>query len=149
MDTVFIEVTNGPNNWGKFMVGRFTADEWARPSHVPGYEGGRLLAGRGWHPRSLLIVDLQTGEGSIFTPGGSAIADLTKHKVWVCPMFEPFLTWLYTQDLTDLSALPAHVDLPDAPFAMAGYRRPGPTPVLHVDGRGAERAPPAPRRRDG
>jgi hypothetical protein len=38
-------------------------------------------------------------------------------------MFEPFLTWLYAQDLSDLQALPDYVELPDAPFALAGYRR--------------------------
>lgn len=30
---------------------------------------------------------------------------------------------LYQQDLTDITALPSYVELPDAPFAMAGYRR--------------------------
>jgi hypothetical protein len=41
-------------------------------------------------------------------------------------MFGPFLEWLYKQDLTDLSALPAVVELPEAEFAFCGYRRPGP-----------------------
>ena len=68
---------------------------------------------------------LQTGEGAMFRPGGSPAADLDKHAVWVCPLFQPFLAWLYEQDLTDLDALPAHVELPDAEFAFAGYRRPG------------------------
>lgn len=136
MDTVFIEATNGPNNWGKFMVGRFDADEWSRGSHLPGYEdASSLLRGRGWSASTVLVVDLQTGEGAVFTPGGSAVADLTKHAVWVCPMFEPFLTWLYRQDLRNLGELPRHVDLPDAPFAMSGYRRPGPPRNVEWDGR--------------
>jgi len=33
MVNVFIEVTNGPQNWGKFMVARFD-EEWKRKSVV-------------------------------------------------------------------------------------------------------------------
>lgn len=40
-------------------------------------------------------------------------------------MAEPFVEWLYQQDLTDLDALPRYVEFPDAEFALAGYRRPG------------------------
>lgn len=71
------------------------------------------------------MLDLETGEGALFLPGGYASADLDKHKVWVCPLFEPFLAWLYKQDLQDLSKLPDLVDLPDAPFQWSGYRRSG------------------------
>lgn len=52
--------------------------------------------------------------------------DLDKHRVWVCPLYEPFLNWLYAQDLADLDKLPDLVDIPDAEFQMHGYRRPGP-----------------------
>jgi hypothetical protein len=31
----------------------------------------------------------------------------------------------YTQDLTDLQALPSYVELPEAPFAFRGHRRRG------------------------
>lgn len=127
METVFIEATNGPQNWGKFMVARFDREEWARPSSIDGIS---ILAGRGWGPGHMLIVDLQTGEGAIFRPGGSPPADLEKHAVWVCPLFEPFLEWIYKQDLTDLSALPPIIDLPDAPFLWAGHRRLGPDEAL-------------------
>jgi hypothetical protein len=41
-------------------------------------------------------------------------------------MFEPFLEWLYAQDLSDLGALPRLVELPDAEFSFSGYRRSGP-----------------------
>ena len=126
MKTKLVEVTNGIANWGKFCVGMFD-DEWEYKSVI---DGNRLLAGRGWTRDHLLVLDLQTGEGAIFRPGGLASADLEKHRVWVCPMFEPFLTWLYArsrEDVAFFANLPAHVDLPDAPFAMAGYRRPGPT----------------------
>jgi len=59
----------------------------------------------------------------------------------VCPLYEPFLTWLYTQDTTDLDKLPdfVEIDVKDAPFAMSGYRRSGPE---------AQPEPPAPRKRD-
>jgi len=132
--TKFIEVSNGPRNWGKFMLGRFDREEWARESNLPDadvratFTHGKwsLLRQRGWTPAHVLVLDLETGEGGVFFPGGSAKADLDKHRIWVCPMYEPFLEWLYGQDLNDLSALPGHVDLPNAPFAMAGYRREGP-----------------------
>lgn len=127
MQTVFIEASHGGGgNWGKFMVTRHTPEEWARPSALPEDGGRPLLAGRGWSPEHLWVMDLQTGEGAMFRPGGYAKADLDKHQVWVCPLFEPMLTWLYTQDLTDLEALPSYIELPDAPFDTAGYRRGGP-----------------------
>jgi hypothetical protein len=296
MKTRLVEVTNGPMNWGKFLLGAFD-NEWEYRSAV---DSELLVAGRGWDRKSLLVLDLQTGEGAIFYPGGYAKADLDKRNavyveydehgdpypvggpgferfvaatdreqarmdevenepravalqdqddasngpsrrpeeamlqglwrdgseevlrepqaqlqpvqevserevpgevsseslgctpvhgeqvqqmrlqtlhgsaalsspgskkegseleapkskaprsnqggaeevhsglrklprrdprwhgvgIWVCPMFEPFLTWLYKQP--DPFAIPAHVDLPDAPFAMQGYRRSGP-----------------------
>lgn len=123
MTTKFVEATDATDfNWGKFAVCRFEPEEWMRKSAL---DSRYLLAARGWSWGSLLVMDLQTGEGAIFRPGGLASADLDKHKVWVCPMFEPFLTWLYQQDLTDLNALPSMVNLGDVPTAMAGYRRTG------------------------
>lgn len=124
MQTKIIEATNikhGGYNWGKFMLGRFDEER----STFSAIDGRRsLLAACGWTPDHLLVVDLQTGEGALFRPGGSTRADLDKHRIWVCPLFEPFLMWLYRQDLSDLEALPAMVEL-DAPSAMAGYRRAG------------------------
>lgn len=126
MRTVFIEASQG-QNWGKFAVAKFDADEWARPSRMPGQEGGSLLQRCGWYGDEYVwVMDLQTAEAAYFRPGGLASADLEKHAIWVCPMFEPFLTWLYKQDLKDLDKLPAYVEIPDAPFALAGYRRRGP-----------------------
>jgi hypothetical protein len=74
------------------------------------------------------VLDLQTREGAAFKLGGSVQADLTKHQIWVCPMYEPFLEWLYQQPPDAVMALdlPAFVDLPDAEFAFSGHRRPGP-----------------------
>ena len=123
MITRFIEATNGPQNWGKFMVGRLTREELLRESAVA--PGRPLLQQIGHNPAAILVFDLQTREGGLFVPGGIAAADLDKHRIWVCPLFEPFLAWLYQQDLSDLDALPAIIDLPDAPFALAGYRRGG------------------------
>lgn len=135
MKTKLMEATNGPRNWGKFLIARFDV-EWEHASAVPLTFGEEvrdpvrnpLLVETGWNPRSVIVFDLQTGEGARFTPGGVASYDLNKHKVWVCPLFEPFLEWLYEQNLTDLDTLPDHVDLPDAPFAMSGYRRSGEAP---------------------
>src|SRR5581483_9374539 len=90
MKTVFIEVEH-PFNWGKFMVARFDAEEWGRPSAHPEAMKKSLLGQRGWAGHHILVVDLETGEGAMFRPGGLASADLNKHRVWVCPMFEPFL----------------------------------------------------------
>lgn len=134
MQTKFIEATNriAPSerygNWGKFAVCRFDPEEWARRAQVPDSApiiGLSLLQTVGWGPEHVLVLDLQTGEGALFRHGGMASADLKKHRVWVCPLFEPFLAWLYQQDLADLDALPDYVDLADAPFALTGYRRPG------------------------
>ena len=131
MKTKFIEAMHvgGTGNWGKFMVGRFTPEEWGRPS-VVAPEFGSLIAQRGWTPSHLLVFDLQTGEGAWFLPGGNAHYDLDKHKIWVCPMFEVLLTWLYKQDLTDIGTLPSKVEFThdEAEFGMSGYRRPGPDP---------------------
>jgi hypothetical protein len=125
--TRFIEATQDAENgfnWGKFVVGRWEPEEWARRSELPAAEGQPLIGGRGWSARHVWVLDLQTGEGAYFLPGGMAEADLSKHRIWVCPMFEPFLRWLYAQDLSDLDGLPGLVELA-APGAVAGYRRDG------------------------
>lgn len=125
MQTKIVEATNG-FNWGKFMVGRFDEQEWRYRSLVSD-SGMPLLREIGWGPGHLWVLDLQTGEGAYFriSPYGIAHSDLNKHKVWVCPMFEPFLQWLYGQDVADLAQLPAVVDLAGAESAIWGYRRPG------------------------
>lgn len=135
MQTKLIEVTNGPHNHGKFLIGQFD-EEWTRPCLVDpsfGTTFHRALLHRcGWTPEHTLVFDLQTGEGALFRLGGLARADLNKTRIWVCPLFEPFLTWLYAEvrkDATDWFAkLPEQLDLPNAPFAMHGYRREGREP---------------------
>lgn len=125
MKTKIIEVTNDDFNWGKMLVARFD-HEWAYRSAIE--TNVTLLRSLGWGPEHIWVLDLQTGEGAFYRPGGYAKADLEKHRIWVCPMYEPFLTWLYTQDLSDLDALPAMVNFSqkEAPPAFAGYRRAGP-----------------------
>jgi hypothetical protein len=131
----FIETSNDFNH-GKFMLARLDAAELRARSALPGYEESSLwhLGGlRAFNKHTTLVFDLQTGEGATFTLArhGSPSADLTKHKIWVCPMFEPFLHWLYAQGLDhgagDIAALPRFVELSMADgAAFQGYRRPGP-----------------------
>lgn len=124
MQTRIIEATDATSfNHGKFMVSRFT-DEWMVRSSIDP-DRPLLSSVCGWSPDHLHVLDLQTGEGAIFRPGGYAKADLDKHSIWVCPMFEPFLEWLYRQDLSDIEKLPALVNLGDVPTAMYGHRRNG------------------------
>lgn len=128
MQTKVIEATQDHKtgfNWGKMLVGRFDS-EWEVQTTIG---AGSLLSNCGWSPEHILVMDLQTGEGAIFRPGGLASADLNKHRVWVCVLFEAFLEWLYQQDLRDLEALPALVELPDVSPAFSGYRRAGICPV--------------------
>jgi len=143
METRFVEAGQAPakgGNWGRFMVARLTTDEWHRPSHFPdrdraeaGLPPQKIMRSTGWHYTDVIVWDLVTGEGAMFVPGGIAQADLQKHQIWVCPMFEPFLSWLYEfiaeHGVTWLEELPAVVTLPDAAFDTSGYRRPGPKTV--------------------
>lgn len=130
MEFKIIEAEHGafPGNWGKFSVERYT-EEWKYRSRI---DGGPLIRGRGWGPGHIWVRDIQTGEGAMFLHGGLASADLNKRRIWVCPLFEPFLEWLYRQDISDLSALPDVVQLPEAEFKVSGYRRPGPDDALRL-----------------
>lgn len=133
METVMIETVQSKDtarNHGKFLVGRMDKGEWEYRSQVD--PGRPLLSVCGWPGNFLWVMDLQTGEGIYVQPGGSARADLNRHQVWVCPMFEPFLEWLYTQDTTDIHSLRSLVELPDAEFSMQGYRREGPGQEPHA-----------------
>lgn len=124
MQTKIIEATSPQGNYGKFLLGRMDA-EWGRKSVIERpIQGLALLYSLGWVPEHLWVLDLQTGEGALFRPDGLASADLNKHQIWVCPLYEEFLKWLYLQDLTDLAQLPETIEI-DAPFSMQGYRRSG------------------------
>lgn len=127
----FIEADNGFNH-GKFLLLRFDLDERKTRSALPGYENSRLLAGRKFDDESTFVIDLQTGEGAAFTLDGAidAVHSLNeKHRIWVCPLYEPFLVWLSEQGLGlgagSISDLPSHVMLPNAESSLAGYRRAG------------------------
>lgn len=68
-------------------------------------------------PRSsALVLDLQTGENAIFRPWCLARDALAKRRVWVCPLFEPFLKWAYRRP-SPRDTLPELVEL-GAPAAM-------------------------------
>lgn len=122
MQTRIIEATSTSGNWGRFLLARYDT-EWHTESLVsPGYS---VLDTAGTAPDALWVMDVVTGEAALFRPGGSAQADLDKHRIWVCPLFGPFLEWLYARDVGDLTALPNVVGLGDVPLELAGYRRPG------------------------
>jgi hypothetical protein len=125
MKTQIIEAHGNGGNFGKFMVCQLDTDEWERKSVVDP-DGRSLLASIGyWHRDWFWLLDLQTGEGVFVQPKGRASWQLDKHKVWVCPLFEPFMDWFISQEPTDVAELPIEVLLPDAPGALYGYRRAG------------------------
>lgn len=108
------------------MLCRFDEQEWNRRSAIAECDNGHpMIPQLGWRRDNLWVLDLQTGEGALFWPGGMAVADLTKKSIWCCPLYEPFLEWLYQQDLSDITKLPDVVELPKAESAMYGYRRQG------------------------
>lgn len=119
-----VEATTGSTgNWGKFLLARFD-NEWAHVSSVSPFPS---IGGEGWTDEHFFMLDLATGEGAIFLPGGIASYDLDKHGIWVCPLFEPTLKRLYKMDLSDgFAHVPAVIRLTfeEAPFSFAGYRRP-------------------------
>jgi hypothetical protein len=122
--TKIIEVTQGSEfNWGKFMLGQFDV-EWLRHSKLPGNDLAMpLLAQRGWSPRHMVVLDLETGEGAFFTMSHPRWQLDNKHQVWVCPMMGPFLDWLGEQSFETVEDLPDYVTLDTDESAMAGYRR--------------------------
>lgn len=125
MKLKIIEAHGNGLNWGKFAVGQMTEEEWNTRSTVE-EDNRQLMASIGYWSRDWLwVLDLQTGEG-IFAPmKGRARYVLDKHKVWVCPLYEPFLDWLIENFRTDVDKLPSNVVLSDAPASMYGYRRAG------------------------
>ena len=131
----FIEATNvsgGGFNWGKFLLLQFDKDEWQYKSQLklddPESQAIQdrfpLLHHIGFSPSTVFVLDLQTREGAGFVPRGIAEIDLANKRIWCCPMYQPFLQWLYTQNCKDITQLPAVVQL-DAEGALWGYRREG------------------------
>lgn len=133
MKTKLIEATCQELNYGKFMLARMESIEWSRPAEImPGLASYSLLRSIGWSPERLLVFDLQTCEGACFLPGGHAKADLENHRIWVCPMFEPFLEWVYRNvpdQFFDIETLPNIIELGESALkhcAFRGRRRLGP-----------------------
>jgi hypothetical protein len=118
----------GGFNHGKFLAGVFEEHEWAQRCILDGDQGldRSLVARCGWSRQHVWVLDLATGEGACFRHGGLAKADLDRHQIHVCVLFEAFLTWLYRQPLETLGELSTLVTLPDVEPDMYGYRRPGP-----------------------
>lgn len=143
MRSKIVEAVGGNNfNWGKFMVLQWEPEDWDHTSIVQHeYDGRvrRLLPSIGHNRRDIMVMDLETCEGAIFSPGGVARSDLRKRRVWVCVLFEPFLDWLYEFYNTHYRAegrpfnvldLPDKVEFPDNPPAFQGHRREGPLAEL-------------------
>lgn len=133
MKTKIVEAVQSkdrPSNWGKFLVMVPDDEEWGYESQVDPGRGLMQSMGYWGGGDHVWVLDMQTGEGAFFRPGGSAGADLEKHAVWVCPLYQPFLEWLYERCREngglDLDSLPEVVELPGAEFALRGHRRPGP-----------------------
>lgn len=138
MITQIVEATNKDQNWGKFLVGKFDQKEWSTASAITREYAPAsttpILYARGWADHHRFVMDIETGEGLMVAPGGSAYHDLQKHSIWCCPMFEPFLAWWYTKwPEIDVGTFPEIVQLDDAEFAMYGYRRPGPLGRKYAD----------------
>ncbi len=141
MDLKFVEAGHPVDehglggNWGKFGVGRWTRQELAEKTQYPGCEGQRIASLHGWGGDHVWLFDLQTGESARFYLNNPRPVDvrsqLRTHQIWVCPMFEPFMVWLWNHvtvaGLDWWDTLPRTVELPaDTPFDVAGHRRPGP-----------------------
>lgn len=126
MNYRIIEATQAdePFNWGKFLIAEFDDKAW---EHISEISNSPLLTAIGYRPQrtGLWILDLQTREGAYFYPDGSALADLNKTRIWTCPLFEPFLIWLYENYEGNLNELPSVVHLKNAPAALGVARRPG------------------------
>lgn len=116
MITQIIEGSNG-RLYGKWLVGQLDERERNRRTCLPDFEGSHSVwtfAGArklGADPDALLIMDLQTDQGAVFSPNGSPDTDLDGHGIWVCPLFRAFLRWLYAQEIGDVSRLPEFVEL--------------------------------------
>jgi len=115
-----------PVNWGKFIIAQFDEQE---ASHISAVSNLPLLAEIGyWGDLRtwLWVFDLQTGEGAIFPVlnRGGCEYELEKHRILVCPLYEPFLKWLYQNYNGDVDEIPSYLEI-DAPASLHGYRRPG------------------------
>lgn len=121
MDIHFLEVTNGPYNWGKLAVGTFESHEWEYVSQIAAEP---LLARLGHGPTTRLFLDLTTGEGALFNCSQALMPQLARHKIWVCPLYEVGLKEFSDHDIHEAQEKwRPHVDVQDALFQFEGYRR--------------------------
>lgn len=133
MNTRIIEATNQAN-WGKFLVGIWDGRERRHQSVISKSRKNPrpLLAQMGMDvENTIFVLDLQTGEGALFTHGGDLKADLDKHQILVGPLFQPFVEWLYRQPKETIASLdlPVVAELPSVPFNTQGLRRTGVPPA--------------------
>lgn len=133
MITKLFEATHdleGNGNYGKFLV-CIPDTEWSLLTELGEEYSFRVLPANGWCREHVMVFDLATGEGAMFrprkakNPAQAVYHELNKHQIWVCPLFEPFLAWLFNYTPEEIPHLPQLVLLPEADFAFSGYRRPG------------------------
>ena len=117
------------------MLARFDAQEWQRRGAIaldPYASRVPLLTQCGWGPEHVWVLDLATGQGACFRPGGHAGADLEKRAgLWVCPLYRVVLAWFYQhKECWGLDELPECITLTDKESdALARSTRPPRRPV--------------------
>lgn len=131
----FVEVTHGTEmgNWGKFQLLQLQIEDVTYQSEVHKQmgESAPLLRQIGFQRNYIWFLDLQTLEGvAMPPPNGDAATHvkyyLDKHQIWVCLLYEPFVSWFWQQGFKSIKECPPLVELPDAPGGLHGYRRGGP-----------------------
>lgn len=141
MELKFVEAGQAPEgggNWGKFAVARWSTLEMREPTRFPGCEGQFITGLTGSPFDHIWLLDIQAGEGALFSINNPIPVDvphqLNEKQIYICPMFEPFMTWLWEHirshqgtNLDWFDELPRVVVLPEAPFDLYGYRRRGRT----------------------
>lgn len=119
MRTKLVEATQSPAfNWGKFMLLQFDYDDAQYQSQISKHQ--RLLAAVGYQGDLkvwLWVLDLQTGEGAVFPVLNNGLLeyDIKEHQIRVCPMYKPFLEWLYANFNGNLEDIPSIVEVQGLP----------------------------------
>lgn len=101
MQVIVIEATDGVD-WRPFLVCRTQATDFEH-ADVP------LFQRTGWSTESVWVLDMRSGFGVIVLSDGLP-TDLYL-SVEFSSLFRSFLSWLLSEDLSSLDALPHHVDL--------------------------------------
>ena len=133
MEQVFVEVSDEAN-WAKILLMKFGSEDLLVRSKVSGdfllksVDNNRRVK-TGTNAEKVFVLDLQTEEGAFFFPRkeGNAKDDLESHEIWVCPLYLPFLIWLYANMPKELKEIPKLVEFPKSTHVhYQGWRRPGP-----------------------